>query len=392
MFKFLITYIVMLTSFTSLVAENQLTLSEFLQSTHENYESNISTQQNQWQPVHFVMGNESADLDSIMSSIAYAYLLSNEETGLYVPLLNLPREELALRKDILHHFAQLNISIENLLFLDDNVPLDLLFSQDKLRLNLVDHNILRPRQEHLSSAVERIVDHHAEENKQYPLLTDKNKLIAVVGSNSTLIAEKLISSPNIQMTAELATLLLGPILIDTSNLKSLEKTTDRDLQAAELLKAYNSETLPKNFFEELLAAKNDVSGLTPVMLLSKDFKEYLDGQLLYGISSMPTGICWWIEDESEVHQMLEKYASDRQLAILILLMVNPESSGPKRKIIMYSPSPVLLKAFDLYIQETKALSDALTKGPQSNNEQIGYYTATKFISRKQLQPLLRFSQ
>ena len=170
------------------------------------YEEVLSDSQNS-EIIHFVIGNESADLDSIISSISYAYLLCQEDTssqaGLYIPLMNIHREEIALRKDILYLFQLFGISVDDLLFLDDNVPLNRLFEQKRLRLNLVDHNVLRPRQEHLSDAIERIVDHHIDENINYPLITNENKLIAIVGSNATLIAEKIFTSEKIQCPKDL---------------------------------------------------------------------------------------------------------------------------------------------------------------------------------------------
>lgn len=401
MWRLLLIFMSVLFSFHSLDAQVQLTTSDYLHSSKERYQGIYFHPRffpiNLQEKVHFVMGNESADLDSIVSSIAFAYLLYHENNSsqgeeLYIPLLNIHRDEIALHKDLLYLFQLLNISTDDLLFLDDHVPLDLLFMQDRLRFNLVDHNLLRPSQEHLSNAVERIVDHHADENKQYPLITPENKTIAIVGSATTLIAEKMLSSQQITMTPELALLLLGPILIDTSNLQSLEKTTERDIKAAETLKALAADIIPQDFYEELLKAKNDISGLTPSMLLSKDFKEYLDGELLYGISSLPTTICWWTEDVSLIRPVLEKYAKDRELSYLILLMANDDPKGPKRKIIVYSPSQELLQAFDAYVRTDEALSHVLIPGPVSSDHQLSFYWTEQFIARKQLQPLFHFSE
>lgn len=351
------------------------TPSGFLHDSKEKYQA-------QAQEIHIVMGNESGDLDSIVSSIAYAYLLNQENTlgQSYIPLLNIHREELAFRKDVLYLFKLLHISADDLLFIDDEVPLNKLFNEGRLRLNLVDHNLLHPKQEHLSAAVERIVDHHVDENKHYPLL--ESKVIETVGSATTLIAEKMLSNKQM-ITPELALFLLGPILIDTSNLQSVEKTTDKDKKVVEALLPLGS--IPPDFYEKLLAAKNDISDLTPSQLLSKDFKEYLDGQLLYGISSLPSSVSWWREDEQTLRPILEKYAKDRELSFLILLM-----QGPKRKIIVYSPSPKLLKSFESYVQTDKGLNKILS--PVASSNQLSFYEAEKSLARKQLQPLFDFSK
>jgi exopolyphosphatase len=379
--------------FNSQIIAVQPTLAEFVHASKEEYQREFSV--GELPVMHFVMCNESADLDSIVSSIAYAYLLNedkNEGKGQsYLPLLNLRREEIALRKDALYLFQLIGISLDDLLFLDD-VALDGLFAQNKLRLNLVDHNLLRPSQGHLSSTVERIIDHHVDEHNNYPLLAKEDKLIAVVGSATTLVAEKMLASQQVKINPDIAAFLLAPILLDTLNLQSKDKTTDRDRQVIELLLSKAFPVIPQDYYEKLTAAKMDTSSFTPAMLLSKDFKEYLDGGLLYGIASLPTTVSWWIEDEQMLMPIIEKFAADRKLAFLIILMANQEPYGPKRKLIVYSPSVRLLEAFKVYVQEDGSLKELLVPGPISHDKRMAYYTAESFIARKQLQPLFHFAQ
>ena len=332
--RFLIILFGIIFYLNSLVGGMAATPSEFLHTSKENLKKMMLSKDPQ--PLHFVMGNESADLDSIVSSIAYAYELSVENPsgstgGLYLPLLNIRKDEISLRKDILYLFQLLDISIEDLIFVDDKISLNFLFEEGRLYLNLVDHNVLRPAQAYLSNTIERIVDHHVDEHKHYPLLSNENKLIANVGSNTTLIAEKILSNQQM-MIPELALLLLSPILVDTSNLQSLEKTTDRDIKAVDRLRLFGSTLIPNDLYERLRAAKHDVADLTPDMLLSKDFKEYLDNKLMYGISvisSLPPASCGWIEDEQKLHAILEKFAQNRNLALLILLVSSEHPEGPK---------------------------------------------------------------
>lgn len=380
--------------FNTLFAEIQSTR-EFLHESKKKYQNIINSDRLPFDKIHFVLGNESADMDSVVSSIVYAFLLHQENLSnpeqLYIPLLNIRREEIALRRDILHLFNLLQISLEDLLFLDDDIPLDFLFSKDKLRLNLVDHNVLRHKQEHLSSSIERIVDHHFDENKHYSLLLEENKLIAVVASTATLISEKFLSSQHISITPDISLLLLAPILLDTANLQS-EKTTVRDIEAIETLRAVAKDILPYDFYEILLSSKQDISELTPYMILSKDFKEYLDRKFLYGISTIPVNICWGNEYIPEISPILEKFTSERDLDFLFLLMNNTEPTEPKRKILVYSSYPELLNAFQLYVQADETLRDVLLPLSASYNDRICFYGANKFTARKQLQPLFHFSQ
>lgn len=380
-------------SLTSLEVQIQNPISDFLRSSKLEYERIIEDANNS-QIIHFVMGNESADLDSIISSITYAYLLKQEspsqQTGLYIPLMNIFREEIVLRKDVLYVFDILNIAIDDLVFLDDNVPLNELLKQKRLSLNLVDHNVLKPSQAHLSDAVERIVDHHADENIQYPLISGENKLIAVAGSAATLIAEKILSNQQVRMHPEFAALLLAPILIDTSNLKSAEKTTEKDIKVAEQLQNLTS-SLPQGFYHNVLAAKNDISNLSPLMLLSKDFKEYLDDDILYGITSLPPTVQWDVQHIESLKESIQKFASERNLAFLILLM-SGNTAQTKRKIWVYSHSRDLLQAFDTYVKTDDSFKNTLFPCSFLDSFPMAFYRTEKPLARKELQPLFRFSK
>lgn len=379
----------------ALCAEHQST-KDFLEESKVKYLDLLQSNQKHHCKIHFVIGNESADLDSIISSIAYAYLLQAEQFSrqehLYIPLINIHREEIYLRKDILYLFQLFDISADDLLFLDDNVPLNLLLAEDRLRINLVDHNVLRPRLEHLSPIVEGIVDHHFDENKYYPLIGNENKIIAVVGSTATLIAEKVFSNKKITPSPELSTLLLAPILIDTANLQSVEKTTHRDIKAVEALRVLGSETIPSDFYEKLLSTKNDSSNLTPYMILSKDFKEYLDGGLLYGISSLPITLKWKVEDLREIKSEIEKYSGDKALTFHFTFMVNADLKNGKTTTIVYSPSAKLMKAFQNYVQTDDVLSEVFQQSSVTGDDRFLFYELEKIKARKQLQPLFHFSQ
>lgn len=365
-------------------------LADFLKSSKLRLEQILTDLQNS-EIIHFVMGNESADLDSIASSIAYAYLLSRDKSELYVPLMNIGREEIILRKDVLFLFQLLNISLADVLFLNDNFHLETLHAQNRLRFNLVDHNVLSPKQLAWSNAVESIVDHHLDKNIHYPLVVKEDRLIAVVGSSATLIAERILVSHKIAIYPELATLLLGPILIDTWNLKSVEKTTERDIQIALILERMASNFLPGEYYERLLAAKNDLSGLTPLLLLTKDFKEYLDGDVLYGISSLPLTQHWGVEDLEAVGPVIQKFARDNHLAFLIVLM-NSGHVSFKREMLVYSSSKKLLKVFEAYMLTNSVLAQIGRHKADSEKFQISIYGIYKPIARKQLQPLFNFSQ
>lgn len=381
----------MIFTFNPLFADHP-SISCFLDHSKERYSHCLNDHST---AIHFILGNESGDLDSIISSILYAYCLSQsndiQPPVLYIPLLNIRREDLLLRKDVHYLLQWAGIPIHTLLFLDDDPPLQGLLQQNRLNLHLVDHNVLRPKQKHLFPAVISIIDHHVNERLPYPLLTPKHTCIEQVGSTATLIAEKIAATPSIVLTPEMATLLLAPILIDTSNLHSIEKTTDRDRAAVSILRSVAFQNLPQHFYKELLERKNDTTELTSTMLLNKDFKEYLDGALLYGISTLPATICWKLDECSHLAPLLKSYSLERELSLLIILMSNQDQAKLKRTLIVYSPHRSILKAFRNYVQNDAVLSQLLIPLHFVEAEQMSFYGTEAFIARKQLQPLFHFT-
>jgi len=66
----------------------------------------------------------------------------------------------------------------------DEIDLMALHIGGKLKLTLVDHNVLSPNDSRLATSIYRVIDHH---NREKPL--DRRDTIELVGSCSTLVAE-----------------------------------------------------------------------------------------------------------------------------------------------------------------------------------------------------------
>mgnify|MGYP001767614203 CR=1 FL=1 len=130
--------------------------------------------------IHVVMGNEASDLDSMASSVVYAYFMEKTSTKaneLYIPLINIPAEDFKLRTEAVYLFSEAGIEAANLLFIDE-INISEIFKTGKLKITLIDHNKLSGSQEYLSTCIEEIIDHHKDENA-YAV---SEKLIDPVGS------------------------------------------------------------------------------------------------------------------------------------------------------------------------------------------------------------------
>lgn len=75
----------------------------------------------QYKQIHVVLGNESCDLDSVVSSLVFAYFRKEhtyqDKLGhVVLPILNLNSEELNLRTEVCYVLEEVGISRDHLLF------------------------------------------------------------------------------------------------------------------------------------------------------------------------------------------------------------------------------------------------------------------------------------
>ena len=118
------------------------------------------------------LGNEAADIDSIVSALVLAVAcqhgaldhaipgLSREYVA--VPVLGIPAEDFALRQDAVYLLDQLSLSGDMLVYLPslETEQLARLQSDARLALALTDHNKLTRGLAHMAPAVVAVVDHH----------------------------------------------------------------------------------------------------------------------------------------------------------------------------------------------------------------------------------------
>lgn len=290
------------------------------------------------EPPIYVLGNPSADLDSIISAILYSYCATNrlptKSPRAHIPLVNLPnvpadselyrlRPEFAtalhlstncppLRPD--ERFEDSPESAGKLL--RDHVVTIADFAESLKEQSaskdvtadttLVDWNAMPyPVDGHqgqgsvaglpgVSFRTVGCIDHHVDEHfvprdgsisKDEPLLIQPGP-----GSCSSLITNEMVrrgfwaASANASSTAEtaqVAKLALAAMLIDTSNLTAEGKVTEADVQAVEFLckevARDDSKWNKEAFYEKILSAKrNSLDLLTLPEILDRDYKDWTE--------------------------------------------------------------------------------------------------------------------
>lgn len=336
-----------------------------------------------------VIGNPSADLDSFVCAVIYAYFHSlPPNTRPYIPILNVPfpshdiprqRPEfataLAVRKE--GYYAQgwedHRKELANQDFKPDNdggILAEVLTSHDlqesssfnkqknevgPLDAILVDWNSLagdfsesRLTESHVS--VQGCVDHHIDEHyvPSHQPSTDSTsqhpRIIRTVGSCTSLVLRHLLdsnlwpSSPASRSAdtipcedeAQTVQLALSAILVDTANLQNKGKVTETDLSAIDLLTKTMSPTWDRTkFYGEVKNAKTrGLELLTTEEILGKDYKEWnISETETLGIASVVLPLKTLISRSSDAPQFLSTLQSFAKAHSLSSLAVMTTSTS-----------------------------------------------------------------
>jgi exopolyphosphatase len=297
--------------------------------------------------VYLVMGNDSADLDSMVSSLLYTWLklkINNDSSVTYIPFIPIPREDLGLRREVVYLFQKADVSLENITFWGEG-DFIALGEQGRLRLILMDHNKLPKSFSGYESLVEEIIDHHSDEGL-YPYA--KVRKIEPVGSTCTLVAEELFRLSAGSLEKKGAVVLLGTILLDTVNLDpNAGRVTPKDIEMVKNLLPI-AQIDPDLLFETLQREKFRVSHLPAMDLLRKDYKEYTAGTIRYGMSTVPISLDVWLKKEPNLGEKLDTYRVKQKLNLLIVMLTHIEPQF-QRELILISESSSILQKVEEYL-------------------------------------------
>ncbi|KAH7106863.1 DHH phosphoesterase [Auriculariales sp. MPI-PUGE-AT-0066] len=290
------------------------TLAEFLSTSKQGYLQSL--REGKGSDWIVVMGNEAGDLDTLVSSIAYAYFSGNNT----VALQQTPRADLRLRPENMYALERSSLGTGDSLLCIDDLPADIPYPPPGSKFALVDHNSLNARFNVTPPAtpvqVVGIIDHHDDDHAYMdaPL----RDIQVPTGSCASLVANHFRSasqtSPSTsQLPPELASLLLSAILIDTDGLKEGGKAEPADHEAAAyLLPLATAKQEPAQLASdvavlELTRVLNEkkfaVESLGARDLLRRDYKEYTiargSQQVKVGLATVPLSLQRIFELSSE---------------------------------------------------------------------------------------------
>jgi len=385
------------------------TLSSFLQKAKQSLAHSLESRG----PHHasFVIGNQSADLDSICSALVYGYIQSRTPSALktdriIIPITNIPAEETKLRPELTALLKHADLTPSDLISLDDLGDFSASLPPGKTDWTLVDHNVLLGELgEVYAESVVGVIDHHDSEGT---IRSDAEpNIIESAGSCASLVTEycrsawDALSENTAKLDAQLAYLALGPILIDTVNLQATDKITSTDLSALQYLEAkilhihkdYNRET----FFRKLDTAKSDLNSLSLEEILRKDYKSWDESGLNLGISSAVRSMDYLISKSqtSDFIEELLSFAKKREVDLYAIMTAHNEGEDFAREILliaMASGKPQdAAEKFSSSNSETLRL-EAIPNADVDGSKAVWFRLWTQKdtnSSRKQVAPMLR---
>ncbi|XP_041355488.1 uncharacterized protein LOC121373106 [Gigantopelta aegis] len=309
-------------------------MDEFLRHT-KNALNNLSD----YSTIHVAIGNESCDLDSTVSTLVYAFYLnqiSQEETTLYLPILNIVRKEYRLRTETTFLLDRHGIPAELLTF-ESEIDLDAIHDGGKLRITLLDHHVPSRRLSRLSDDIVTVLDHRPRERE----INVADCVIELVGSCATLVAERILHNQHFTLDSVSASLLCATILTDTINFSpEAGKTTPKDVEMVTRLQTFVPELDSQSLYEEIHTAKFDLSALTAMELLEKDVK-MLSGQgLTIAMCSVTMEMKELLQKEHMTERLVEfSEAKSANVIVIMTLTMSPDRL-PHRQLAVYSTSRI----------------------------------------------------
>ncbi|WP_405285752.1 manganese-dependent inorganic pyrophosphatase [Methanobrevibacter sp.] len=287
----------------------------------------------------YVFGHKSPDSDSITSSLV---------------MTNLERE---LGNDEAQAFRLGNINKETefiLNYLGIEAPELLESVEDDANVILVDHNSPAESVDNLENAkILKVVDHHKLAlETSYPLFLR----FEPVGCTETILY-KLYEENGVEISKEIATLMLSAIISDTLLLKS-PTTTDDDKAAIEKLSKI-AEIDAEEYGLEMLKAGTDLSSFTIEEILALDAKQIDFKDVKSIVNQVNTAdISDVMAMKDDLEAGINKIIEDEDLDLFMLLITDIVNSN-SQVIALGEDASLVEKAYGVTLEDNTVLLEGV---------------------------------
>lgn len=287
----------------------------------------------------YVFGHKSPDSDSITSSIVMANLenkLGNADAKAY-------------------RLGNINKETEFILnYLDIDAPELLENVEDGSDVILVDHNSPAESIDNLDNVnILKVVDHHKLAlETSYPLFLR----FEPVGCSETILC-KLYEENGVEITKEIATLMLSAIISDTLLLKSPTTTEDDRIAVEKLAKIADIDY--KEYGLEMLKAGTDLSSFSIDEILSLDAKQIDFKDVKSIVNQVNTAsISDVLEMKEELEAGINKIIEEENLDLFMLLITDIVNSN-SQVIALGKDASLVEKAYGVTLEDNTVLLEGV---------------------------------
>uniref|UniRef100_A0A182WQN4 DHHA2 domain-containing protein n=1 Tax=Anopheles minimus TaxID=112268 RepID=A0A182WQN4_9DIPT len=350
-----------------------------------------------------VIGNESCDLDSAVSSIVFAFHLQQvpallgawykTDSTTVFPVLNVTRAELPLKTEVTFFIKRHGIALDDLICRDE---IDWNAQQEAFNIVLVDHHVTK-----LAQNVIGIVDHRPIEANASFSSNSAFRTIELVGSCATLVGREIFNQGTVADFPEgysiAMDLLYGAIVLDTVNFsKQADKAKPLDYEITEKIEAYrnvsdaNRLTHREQLFQSLVQARSDVSELNAYQLLQKDLKTISLNDRVVSVPGFPMAVQDYIKLPEQMEHLLQ-FASNTgsNVVILLGLKVLPDGSVRRDAGIIPIDDERLAEQIVTTLQTHQEMNFELEELPTPGQKGKFFQQHNLKASRKQLMPIVK---
>lgn len=287
----------------------------------------------------YIFGHKSPDTDTITSSIVMANL----------------EKELGNENATACRLGNLNKETEYVLnYLDMEAPELIETVEDGANVILVDHNSPAESIDNIENAqILKVVDHHKIAfETSYPLFVRAEP----VGCTETVLF-KLYKENGVEITKEIASLMLSAIISDTLLLKSPTTTEDDKKAVEELAK------IAKLDYEEygldMLKAGTDLSDFSIEEILSLDAKQIDFKDVKSIVNQVNTAsIKEVLEMKDDLEAGMNKIIDDEGLDLYMLLITDIVNSN-SQVIALGKSAELVEKAYDVKLEDNTILLEGV---------------------------------
>ena len=226
--------------------------------------------------------------------------------------------------------------------------------EDDANVILVDHNSPAESVDNLENAnILKVVDHHKLAlETSYPLFLR----FEPVGCTETILC-KLYEENDVEITKEIATLMLSAIISDTLLLKS-PTTTDDDVKAVEKL-AKIADIDAEEYGLEMLKAGTDLSSFSIDEILSLDAKQIDFKDVKSIVNQVNTAsISDVLEMKEELEAGINKIIEEENLDLFMLLITDIVNSN-SQVIALGKDASLVEKAYGVTLEDNTVLLEGV---------------------------------